>query len=221
MRSQRIVLRPEIDWGLFEQRGGLQGVEELRAEAKELFERCTGRVCPKALVREASVRIVDDLRVDIGGELFESRCLSSNLSGVDTTFVYVATCGIELEELAHSGDGLSSYWVDLIKELALDAVVEAVSAMVAERYGVGGVATMNPGSADVEVWPIEQQLPLFRLLGDVETKIGVRLSDHMLMTPNKSVSGVFFPSHAGWVSCEACTRQGCIGRRAPFNPGSR
>jgi hypothetical protein len=77
---------------------------------------------------------------------------------------------------------------------------------------------MNPGSADVEVWPIEQQAVLFRLLGDVETEIGVVLSDHMLMMPNKSVSGVFFPSHSGWVSCEACTRQGCVGRRAPFNP---
>ena len=39
-------------------------------------------------------------------------------------------------------------------------------------------------------WPIEEQQPLFRLLGDTERAVGVRLTDSMLMVPTKSVSGI-------------------------------
>ena len=75
---------------------------------------------------------------------------------------------------------------------------------------------MNPGSAEVGVWPLAQQRPLFRLLGDPKAAIGVVLTESLLMIPNKSVSGVLFPSRAGWVSCQVCSRSGCVGRRAAY-----
>jgi hypothetical protein len=76
---------------------------------------------------------------------------------------------------------------------------------------------MSPGSGDIDVWPIEQQKPLFSLLGDVESLIGVRLTDAMLMIPTMSVSGILYASEADFESCQVCHREGCPRRKAPFD----
>jgi hypothetical protein len=76
---------------------------------------------------------------------------------------------------------------------------------------------MNPGSGDANVWPIEQQKELFSLFGDVENLIGVRLTDSFLMVPNKSVSGICFPTEINFQSCQLCHRMNCNGRKAPFD----
>jgi hypothetical protein len=76
---------------------------------------------------------------------------------------------------------------------------------------------MNPGSGDARLWPIGQQRPLFELLGDVEAAIGVRLTPSFLMVPNKSVSGILFPTEVRFESCQLCTRENCPRRRAPYS----
>ena len=85
------------------------------------------------------------------------------------------------------------------------------------RYALGKTVTMRPGSGDVTTWPIEQQRDLFSLLGDVETLIGVQLSDSFLMVPNKTVSGIRFSTEIDFETCQVCHRADCPGRRAPFN----
>ena len=45
---------------------------------------------------------------------------------------------------------------------------------VEARYEPGKLSSMSPGS--LEDWPISQQRPLFSLFGDVEAKIGVKLT---------------------------------------------
>jgi hypothetical protein len=66
-------------------------------------------------------------------------------------------------------------------------------------------------------WPIEEQAPLFKLLGDVETSIGVQLTDSLLMLPAKSISGIFFPTEISFISCQLCPRKRCESRKAKFD----
>jgi hypothetical protein len=79
------------------------------------------------------------------------------------------------------------------------------------------VAAMHPGSGDADVWPIEQQVELFSILGDVEALIGVKLTDSMLMIPTMSVSGVIFPTETEFETCQVCHREDCPRRKAPFD----
>ena len=75
---------------------------------------------------------------------------------------------------------------------------------------------MSPGSlAD---WPINEQKPLFELLGDVEKLVGVNLTDSFLMSPIKTVSGFRFSKESDYVSCQLCPREKCPGRKAPYEP---
>ena len=76
---------------------------------------------------------------------------------------------------------------------------------------------MHPGSGDVSVWPIEQQQALFSLLGDVESEIGVRLTESFLMMPNKTLSGILFPTETDFGACQVCRRENCPSRKAPFD----
>ena len=78
---------------------------------------------------------------------------------------------------------------------------------------------MGPGSGDAMVWPIQEQVPLFALLGDVKGAAGVRLTDSCLMLPRKSVSGIVFPTGVDFRTCQLCRREGCRSRAAAFDAG--
>jgi len=68
---------------------------------------------------------------------------------------------------------------------------------------------VNPGSGNIDLWPIEQMHGLFRLLGERGAEpIGVRLTESSLMVPNKSIAGMLFASaKSDYESCAYCDRE--------------
>ena len=156
--------------------------------------------------------------VEVGGISFTSRTLSRNLASSERIFPLVATCGREMDEaFPAKGDMLKEFWWDIIKVHLLGAANRHLDDELHRKFRLGKTATMRPGSGDASVWPIEQQRELFTLLGDVEQAIGVRLTDSSLMIPNKTTSGILFPTEVDFRSCEVCHRENCPSRHAPFN----
>lgn len=172
---------------------------------------------PKALYRVAFIESRSEDQVTIEGVTFSSRVLSVNLEAVHRVFAYIATCGEEVDAWAHGIDDMVlGYWAEAVKEAALSAATVALNTHLSQCYDCGKTATMNPGSlAD---WPITQQRPLFQLLGNPQKLIGVQLTDSYLMEPNKSVSGIRFPTEERFESCLLCPRQDCPGRRSAYDP---
>lgn len=154
--------------------------------------------------------------VVIEGVRFNSRILRVNLDEVHRVFPYIVTCGRELEDWQESiEDLLHRFWVDAIKEQALFAAYNYFDQHLNDTFQPGPTSAMNPGSlAD---WPLTEQRPLFKLLGDVEASVGVRLTESCLMLPNKTVSGILFPTEASFASCQLCPREICPNRRAPYD----
>jgi hypothetical protein len=189
-----------------------------RAGVQELLQAALPLVRPKALFKISFIGRRTDSTIQIDETLFTSRVLSRNLKEVERVFPYVATCGNELEAL-ESGitDLFARFCLDTLKELALLAARDRLLEHLGAAYGVRELSSMNPGSGDARLWPISQQRPLFELLGDVEGAIGVRLTPSLLMVPNKSVSGILFPTEVRFESCQLCTREGCPRRRAPYS----
>ena len=192
---------------------------ELEGELERYLERALSVVRPRALVRVAFVGERDGNRVEINGQWFESEVLAENLADIHRVFAYVATCGREIYELDISDlDAFASFWHDTLKTRVVRAASNYLCEFVKTTYGIKRMSSMNPGSGDVDVWPIDQQRPLFDVLGDVEGSIGVRLTESFLMVPDKSVSGVFFPSERAYINCQSCTRAICPDRRTPYRP---
>ena len=194
----------------------LSSYENLTARVQKLLDRALPRIKPKAIYRIAYIDERSDSTVKIGGVQFTSKVLSANLKEIERVFPYIATCGYELENLKiSSSDFMVPFWLDSLKEMALKAAIEFLKSHIEQAHRLGQFSSMNPGSGDVHVWPIEQQKELFTLFGDVKAHIGVQLTQSCLMIPGKSVSGILFESKIRFESCQVCTRENCPRRRAP------
>lgn len=206
-----------IDRDAFRRAVRMDAYPELEPELERYIERAEAVARPCAVVRVAYIGDRNGSSVEFGGEWFESDILAENLSGIHRVFAYVASCGAELYSLDISDlDPFASFWHDTFKTRAVRTAATFVCDFVRKEYGIPRISSMNPGSGDADVWPIQQQEPLFRVVGDTERLVGVTLTESHLMIPDKSVSGVFFPSEKSYVNCQSCTREICPDRRAPY-----
>jgi len=188
------------------------------AQFARLVELATDRGRPKAVYRAAYVESIEGAAVTIDGITFTSRMLAKNLASVGRVFAFVSTCGTEMDEVFDARDDiLQEFWWDNIKQEVLRNATRHLNAHLESRFRLSKTAGMSPGSGDATVWPIEQQEPLFALIGDVEGAVGVRLTDSCLMIPNKTVSGVRFQAEKDFRACQVCHRQDCPGRGALFD----
>jgi hypothetical protein len=191
-------------------RGGL--ADSLDRLAKEVLRIAT----PKAMYGVVYAEVKEDDEVVLDGITFRSRILAVNVASAPRVFPFLVTCGKELANWAVSkGDLLDRYLADAILDGILNDAAEVMTKHITRRYRLSKTAVMTPGSlAD---WPIEEQRPLFSLLGDTEKHIGVRLLESLMMTPVQSLSGVLFSTEVDFASCQLCPRESCHKRRAPYD----
>ncbi len=214
LNSIPVKLEPERILKQLRLRHKNKQIEEM---VQELVEVVRPIARPKAIYEVSYIDNKDIDEVTIDGVRFASRLLRINLDTVERVFPYVATCGKELEEIAvPSGDVVKSFCLDSIKITVLGSAINYLSDYLKNRYVLGKMSHMNPGS--LESWPITQQKELFSLFGDVESLVGVRLTEGSVMYPLKSVSGIYFPTEISFESCQLCPREKCIGRRSPYDP---
>ncbi|CAB1076555.1 hypothetical protein JY97_09685 [Alkalispirochaeta odontotermitis] len=187
----------------------LKGVQDLIGVAESWVE-------PKVLYK---VRYIEEKLVDgvvIQGLRLISNVLRKNLAEVERVFPFVITIGKKFgKKMDACDDLLEKFYLDTIGNVALNQVRLAFQKHLKQKYAIEKTAFLEPGSlAD---WPIEQQRPLFKLLGNVQASIGVRLTDSLLMLPAKSISGVYFPTETSFFSCQLCPRERCESRRAKYS----
>ncbi|MEE9599448.1 MAG: hypothetical protein V3V66_03210 [Anaerolineales bacterium] len=171
---------------------------------------------PKAMYTITGIDEINETGVVLGGIPMESRVMRVNLSEVHRVFPYIATSGEELYDWTRSKDDmLEKYYADEISQMALRTAGDTLLAHLKDTFQLGKTASMNPGS--LEDWPLAAQTSLFKLLGDPEQAIGVKLLESMLMVPNHSVSGIRFVSESDFSNCELCPRGNCSHRRSPYD----
>ncbi len=210
----RVPVRLDIEEAKFhlhwrDRPGASQELADLIREAESLLK-------PEAAYKVAYIEKPEGDVVAIEGVRFSSRVLRQNLDSVERVFPFVITVGIDLEKRAgEGGDPLKQYYLEGLADMALGKLAQALERHLKTRHGLSKLSSMSPGS--LEDWPITEQKPLFSLFDDAERPVGVRLTEHMLMVPRKSVSGIYFPTEVSFQSCQLCPRKDCPGRRAPFD----
>jgi len=177
-----------------------------------LIEAAQSVITAKAVYKVSYIDSKAEDSVSIGGVLFKSKVLRKHLYTVERVFPYVVTIGNGVEELEKaSGDILEKYYLDLIGNAAVVKAREHLKSRLADRYGLGRLSYLGPGQ--LKDWPLQEQKPLFSLLGDVERAVGVILSDSLLMIPRKSLSGIYFPTEIPFMACQLCPRENCPSRK--------
>jgi hypothetical protein len=194
-------------------RQGSEDESELRAMAAEIRSLAQ----PKALYAMAFIEAKGDDYIIVDGVRFASRVLRVNLDGAHRCFPFVCTSGREAEAWAERQEGfMRRFWADALNQAVLHGAALELQTHLRDRYQLGPVSIMNPGS--LPDWPLREQIPLFSMLGDVRAAVGVELTKSLLMVPTKSVSGILFPSEESFASCQLCPRELCPNRRAAYDP---
>jgi len=186
------------------------------SEIQPLVDFAMTLIVPRALydVRYIEEKLEDAVIVD--GRRLKSRVLRKNLDQVERIFPFVITLGSKLgAKQTASSDLLENFYLDTIGNVALNSARKQLQNHIETKFAIGKISSMAPGSlAD---WPSEEQAPLFKLLGDVDASIGVKLTDSLLMLPAKSISGIFFPTEVSFFSCQLCPRERCESRKAKYD----
>jgi len=187
------------------------------ARVRDFLRRVTELAEPRALYAVCQVGSRGEDSVEVGSVRLHSRVLARHTQGAGQVFPYVVTLGAQVEEMVSAtADLLEQYCLHEIGNLVLARARDAVRKHVGAAFGLPKLYSLAPGSlAD---WPITEQRSLFGLLGDVEGRLGVRLTESFLMLPRKSLSGLIFPSSRPFVSCRLCDTRDCPGRQAVFDP---
>jgi hypothetical protein len=186
------------------------------SEIQDLIKAAQSLISAKAVYRVCYLDAKLEDAIVIDGICLKSRVLRKNLNNVERVFPFVVTIGNRLEEKTRAcNDLLKKYYLDTIGNVALTTTRKYLKDQLRSRYALDGMSYMSPGS--LKDWAIEEQRPLFSILGDVESSIDVRLNENLVMIPNKSLSGIYFPTEIPFYSCQLCHRENCPARKAPYD----
>lgn len=170
---------------------------------------------PKIVYKEAIIEMKGDNFVVVDKIKLTSRVLRGNMEEALKAYPFVVTCGTELEAWSKQyEDFFASFCADTIKEMVLRTAIKIFEEHLDKEFGLGHAVNMNPGS--LPEWPINEQINIFNLLGNVEELIGVQLTDSYLMLPIKTVSGIRFPKEGTFENCQLCPRENCPSRKALY-----
>ena len=191
---------------------------EEAAELRALVHTADAIANPKAMFCLSRVTDWAPDRIQLDGVDLACQTLAENFVGAHRVFPYVCTCGMELEEWSRPlEDPLQGYWADQIKLFYVGKAHNHLFSYLREHYRLTGhLSHINPGS--LQLWPLTGQRELFSILGNATEEVGVTLTEHCLMIPSKSTSGILFESETAYDNCRLCPLENCPGRRVPYAP---
>jgi cobalamin-dependent methionine synthase I len=134
---------------------------------------------------------------------------------------FVGTLGHDIEDeigsLTRRGKLADAFVVDALGSAGIEHTVERFYTALEDHFRLRGKRLslrFSPGYCD---WPLDQQTQLLDL---VDTgRVGVTLLESSLMTPRKSISGIFgitsrrLASFRKYNPCVICEQKHCIARR--------
>ena len=155
---------------------------------------------------------LDGARCTFGGIVVESTALAKNLHGCTEVFLFAATIGVDVDRLLARNARLSpSKGVidDALASAAIEAWCNHLNAKLEARTAAEGRflrPRFSPGYGD---FPLSVQPQILEYLLAAK-RIGLTLTDSLLMVPTKSVTALIgisdMPVHCKH-GCETCTNQ--------------
>jgi hypothetical protein len=177
---------------------------------------------PKLVFKEKKIKKTEPDSVILRGDIvLVSGHLSRAVKKCNRLTFFLATIGKELDDLVNSlmkkRKINEAYVCDAIGSVAVESIVDGFQNYFDEksrRYRECTTMRFSPGYCD---WQVHEQKKLFEVID--KTLIDVELNPSCLMTPRKSVSGVFGIGRMEHVNaktynpCRVCDLNNCISRR--------
>ena len=186
---------------------------------KECIGKVTASAAYKACYDKFPISLPGGSMLDLGFMSVSSKSLAKNLSCCNEIILFTATIGIETDRLIQKYSALSPVYAVVLQAVgaaAIESWCNELNFRFAEREQKNKHylrPRFSPGYGDL---PLNMQKDIFRVL-DCSRKIGVTLTDSLMMLPTKSVSAIIGLSDcdSGCVpsGCESCKKTDCLFRR--------
>ncbi len=146
----------------------------------------------------------------VGTVKTDSTALCKNLNGCERAVIFTATVGLAPDRLVRKYGVLSPSKAVVMQAIGAERIESLCDTFCREWEGQGLYLRprFSPGYGDL---PLSAQQDIFALL-DCPRKIGVTLTEHLLMMPSKSVSAIVGISetpvpHGN--KCTQCNKKNC------------
>lgn len=195
---------------------------ELSPDMENMVLRCINEMCqavkPAWLYRRFSIRPTEKgLLLEPGDLLLTGKDIASHLNGCEEAFLLCVTIGFPAERLIRTRmvtnpeegvilDACATQAVEQVADLAEEEITE-----LCQKEGHGLTWRFSPGYGDL---PLAIQGDFIRVC-DAPRRIGLTVTDSLLMTPGKSVTAILGVTPLPTVTqeertdkCSRCPNQG-------------
>ncbi len=199
------------------------GTKEADTTINQLIEECIieleKNISPKTIIKVFPITLKENNQIDFGFMQTQSKSLSKNLKDCEQIILFVATLGMDIDKL------IAKYSKFQMSKVV---VIQAVATAMLEQYCNDYCDTLkkewkkqgfylrprfSPGYGD---FSLKCQKPILEVL-EASKRIGIYLTDSLLMTPSKSITAVIGvsknPNQCEIKGCEICQKKNCIYRR--------
>ena len=198
-----------------------------RHEAKEqvlvLIEACVRELeraaVPKSIYKEYPLSFYGEKGIDCCAFQTCSKALKKNLKDCQSVLLFGATLGTGVDLLLHRYNRLQMSKAVVLQAAAaamLEDYCDQMNEELEKKYEEKGLylrPRFSPGYGD---FSLECQPALLGCL-EAGKRIGITLTDSLLMAPSKSVTAVIgisrIPGTCGMRSCQDCEKRDCAYRR--------
>ncbi len=199
------------------------GNNEADSNVISAINKCIAEIRPslhcKACYDRFELSANADGSLNLGFVESHSKNLSKNLKGCEKIILFTATIGIETDRIIGKYSAVSPFNA-VVAQATGTAAIEAWCDILCKRFEETELHNGNylrprfsPGYGD---FPLAVQKRIFEVL-DCSRKIGVTLTDSLLMMPSKSVSAIIGISknnlNCTIHGCEMCNKTKCEYKR--------
>jgi len=177
------------------------GVKTADDTMTALIEQCITEALPQCQYKVCYSRLpvsVDGDAVTLGNVSVCSSKLSKTLRGCHEAVVFAATVGIGIDRLIAKYQTISPSKAVVMQALGAERI-ESLCDAFCRQLETPQSPRFSPGYGDL---PLDFQRELFAIL-DCPRKIGVSLTEGLLMSPSKSVTAIV------GIGGETCQQHGC------------
>ena len=199
------------------------GRQEADEKVSKLIEECVeeleAAVSPKSIYRVYPFSFLAEEELDFTVFRTESRSLSRNLKDCEQVILFAATLGTEADSLIRKYTKLQMSKAVTMQAAAtamIESYCDEVNTALKESFEKKRLylrPRFSPGYGD---FPLECQRDITTVL-ETAKRIGIMLTDSLLMTPSKSVTAVMGvsrkPHRCEVRGCELCSKTDCAYRR--------
>ena len=159
---------------------------ETAALLAECIKEAEGKLTYKVCYREFPIKSDGDI-CDFGAFYLKSKNLAANLKSCENVIIFAATIGVEIDRLIAKYGRISPAKALMFQSIGaerIEALCDAFCEDIKNERNVGLNPRFSPGYGDL---PLEAQKNIFAVL-EPARRIGLTLSDSLMMSPSKSVT---------------------------------